>query len=117
MDLGIAGKWALVCAASKGLGKGCAKALVQEGVNVVVTARTSPPPSARNSAAVASSASAPRAVTTTFTPSRTSAAAQPFPRPLLAAQTSAHLPAMPRSMRMSFRRVGDRRMRRLSGGA
>ena len=39
MDLGIAGKWALVCAASKGLGKGCAKALVQEGANVVVTAR------------------------------------------------------------------------------
>ena len=39
MDLGIAGKWALVCAASKGLGKGCAKALVAEGVNVVVTAR------------------------------------------------------------------------------
>jgi 3-oxoacyl-[acyl-carrier protein] reductase len=39
MDLGIEGKWALVCAASKGLGKGCAKALVGEGVNVVVTAR------------------------------------------------------------------------------
>jgi 3-oxoacyl-[acyl-carrier protein] reductase len=39
MDLGIAGKWALVCAASKGLGKGCAQALVREGVNVVVTAR------------------------------------------------------------------------------
>ena len=39
MDLGIAGKWALVCAASKGLGKGCAAALVREGVNVVVTAR------------------------------------------------------------------------------
>src|SRR4051812_13738251 len=39
MDLGIAGKWALVCAASKGLGKGCASALVKEGVNVVVTAR------------------------------------------------------------------------------
>ena len=39
MDLGIAGRWALVCAASKGLGKGCAQALVQEGVNVVVTAR------------------------------------------------------------------------------
>ncbi|MEO6362103.1 MAG: SDR family NAD(P)-dependent oxidoreductase, partial [Caldimonas sp.] len=39
MDLGIAGKWALVCAASKGLGKGCAAALVKEGVNVVVTAR------------------------------------------------------------------------------
>ncbi len=39
MDLGIAGKWALVCAASKGLGKGCAEALVREGVHVVVTAR------------------------------------------------------------------------------
>ena len=39
MDLGIDGKWALVCAASKGLGKGCAQALVQEGVNVVITAR------------------------------------------------------------------------------
>ncbi|MCW7536403.1 SDR family oxidoreductase [Aquabacterium sp. A7-Y] len=39
MDLGLAGKWALVCASSKGLGKGCAQALVQEGVNVVVTAR------------------------------------------------------------------------------
>ena len=39
MDLGISGKWALVCAASKGLGKGCAAALVREGVNVVVTAR------------------------------------------------------------------------------
>ena len=39
MDLGIQGKWALVCAASKGLGKGCAQALVSEGVNVVITAR------------------------------------------------------------------------------
>jgi 3-oxoacyl-[acyl-carrier protein] reductase len=39
MDLGIAGRWALVCAASKGLGKGCAQALVNEGVNVVITAR------------------------------------------------------------------------------
>jgi len=39
MDLGIEGRWALVCAASKGLGKGCARALVDEGVNVVVTAR------------------------------------------------------------------------------
>ena len=39
MDLGINGKWALVCAASKGLGKGCARALVQEGVHVVITAR------------------------------------------------------------------------------
>jgi 3-oxoacyl-[acyl-carrier protein] reductase len=39
MDLGIQGRWALVCAASKGLGRGCARALVQEGVNVVITAR------------------------------------------------------------------------------
>ncbi|MBT9525176.1 MAG: SDR family oxidoreductase [Rhizobacter sp.] len=39
MDMGIQGKWALVCAASKGLGKGCAQALVKEGVNVVITAR------------------------------------------------------------------------------
>ena len=39
MDLGIEGKWALVCAASKGLGKGCAQALAGEGVNVVITAR------------------------------------------------------------------------------
>jgi 3-oxoacyl-[acyl-carrier protein] reductase len=39
MDLGLQGKWALVCAASKGLGKGCAKALAGEGVNVVITAR------------------------------------------------------------------------------
>jgi 3-oxoacyl-[acyl-carrier protein] reductase len=39
MDLGINGKWALVCAASKGLGKACAAALAAEGVNVVITAR------------------------------------------------------------------------------
>ncbi len=40
MDLGIAGKWALVCGASKGLGFGCAQALAAEGVNLVVNART-----------------------------------------------------------------------------
>ncbi|AEG94299.1 SDR family oxidoreductase [Ramlibacter tataouinensis] len=39
MDLGIAGKWALVCGASKGLGYGCAQALAREGVNLVVVAR------------------------------------------------------------------------------
>ena len=39
MDLGIAGKWALVCGASKGLGRGCAEALAAEGVNVVLVAR------------------------------------------------------------------------------
>ena len=40
MDLGIKGRTALVCAASKGLGKGCAMALAREGVNVTITART-----------------------------------------------------------------------------
>jgi 3-oxoacyl-[acyl-carrier protein] reductase len=40
MDLGIAGKKALVCAASKGLGKGCALALAREGVDVTITARS-----------------------------------------------------------------------------
>ena len=39
MDLGIAGKWALICGASKGLGLGCAQALYAEGVNVVLVAR------------------------------------------------------------------------------
>ncbi len=40
MDLGIAGKKALVCAASKGLGRGCALALAKNGVAVTITART-----------------------------------------------------------------------------
>src|SRR2546429_2119948 len=39
MDLGIRGKTAIVCAASKGLGKGCAASLAREGVNLVITAR------------------------------------------------------------------------------
>ena len=39
MDLGIAGKWALVCGASKGLGFGCAQALAREGVHVLLVAR------------------------------------------------------------------------------
>lgn len=39
MDMGLQGRWALVCAASKGLGRGCAEALAAEGVNVVITAR------------------------------------------------------------------------------
>src|SRR6185503_7470098 len=39
MDLGIRGRTALVCAASKGLGKGCAASLAREGVNLVITAR------------------------------------------------------------------------------
>lgn len=40
MDLGIAGRRALVCAASKGLGRGCAEALAAEGVDVTICART-----------------------------------------------------------------------------
>lgn len=39
MDLGIRGKTALVCAASKGLGRGCAEALAAEGVNLIINAR------------------------------------------------------------------------------
>ena len=40
MDLGIRGRKAIVCAASKGLGRGCAEALAAEGVDLVITART-----------------------------------------------------------------------------
>ena len=40
MDLGIAGRRAIVCAASKGLGRGCAEALAADGVDVWITART-----------------------------------------------------------------------------
>jgi 3-oxoacyl-[acyl-carrier protein] reductase len=39
MDLGIRGRKAIVCAASKGLGKGCAQALAREGVEVTICAR------------------------------------------------------------------------------
>src|SRR3954451_13015045 len=39
MDLGIRGKTALVCAASKGLGRACAFSLAREGVSLVITAR------------------------------------------------------------------------------
>ena len=39
MDLGIAGKRALVCASSKGLGRGCAEALADAGVDLVMNAR------------------------------------------------------------------------------
>lgn len=40
MDLGLEGKTALVCAASKGLGRACAEALAREGAAVTITART-----------------------------------------------------------------------------
>jgi 3-oxoacyl-[acyl-carrier protein] reductase len=40
VDLGIEGRKALVCAASKGIGRGCAEALAREGVDVTILART-----------------------------------------------------------------------------
>lgn len=43
MDLGIAGRKALVCAASKGLGRACALALARNGVAVTILARTPGP--------------------------------------------------------------------------
>lgn len=39
MDLGIKGKKALVCASSKGLGRGCAEALAEAGCDLVLNAR------------------------------------------------------------------------------
>jgi 3-oxoacyl-[acyl-carrier protein] reductase len=43
MDLGIQGRWALVCGASKGLGLGCAQALAEAGVHIVLNARNAEP--------------------------------------------------------------------------
>ncbi len=40
MDLGIRGRRAIVCGASKGLGRGCAEALAADGVDLVIAART-----------------------------------------------------------------------------
>ncbi len=39
MDLGLRGKSAIVCGASKGLGRACATSLAREGVNVIIVAR------------------------------------------------------------------------------
>jgi len=39
MDLGIVGKRALICAGSRGLGRGCAEALAQAGIDIVLNAR------------------------------------------------------------------------------
>ncbi len=39
MDLGIAGKHAIVCASSKGLGRACAESLAREGANVTINGR------------------------------------------------------------------------------
>ena len=43
MDLGIRGKRALVCASSKGLGLGCAEALAEAGVDLLMNARGTEP--------------------------------------------------------------------------
>jgi len=43
MDLGIAGRKAIVCASSKGLGRACAEQLATEGVKVVISARNAGP--------------------------------------------------------------------------
>lgn len=43
MDLGIRGRRALVCAGSKGLGRGCAEALAAAGVDLVLNARGAGP--------------------------------------------------------------------------
>ena len=40
MDLGIAGRRAILCASSRGLGRACAESVVREGVHVVVNGRT-----------------------------------------------------------------------------
>ncbi|MEM7289006.1 MAG: SDR family oxidoreductase [Pseudomonadota bacterium] len=39
MDLGLSGKSAIVCASSRGLGKGCAKHLAQAGCKVIINGR------------------------------------------------------------------------------
>src|SRR6201987_1459030 len=43
MDLGIRGRRALLCGASRGLGKACAFAIAREGVDVTIVARTREP--------------------------------------------------------------------------
>ena len=43
MEMGIKDKWALVCASSKGLGRGCAESLAAEGVNLIINARNDGP--------------------------------------------------------------------------
>jgi len=40
MDLGIAGRSAIVCGGSAGLGRGVAEALAADGVNVLLAARS-----------------------------------------------------------------------------
>ncbi len=51
MKLDVAGRTALVCAASKGLGRACAEALAREGVNLTIVARN-PGPLEQTAAAI-----------------------------------------------------------------
>jgi len=41
VDLGLAGRKAIVCASSRGLGRACARSLAREGVSIVVNGRDS----------------------------------------------------------------------------
>lgn len=67
MDLGIRGRKALVCAASKGLGRACALSLAQEGVEVTIVART-PGPLEQAAEEIRAAASVPvKAVATDIT--------------------------------------------------
>jgi len=60
MDLGIAGRKAIVCAASKGLGKACAMSLAKNGVDLVINSR---PASALEATAAEIRAATGRSVT------------------------------------------------------
>jgi hypothetical protein len=64
-----------------------------------ITVRTSTP-KVRSSVAATAKASSPRALITRFTPSFAKARAQAKPKPLLAAQTMAQRPDIPKSMTM-----------------
>jgi 3-oxoacyl-[acyl-carrier protein] reductase len=83
VDLGIAGRTALVCAASKGLGKGCAMALAREGVHVTILARGK---EALDATAAEIRAAAPKVTVTAVaaditTPAGRAAALAACPRP------------------------------------
>ncbi len=67
MDLGIAGKSALVCAASKGLGRACAEALAEAGALVTICSRTEEDINATAKVIAASYGTTVRAVTCDIT--------------------------------------------------
>jgi 3-oxoacyl-[acyl-carrier protein] reductase len=67
MDFGIAGRTALVCAASQGLGKACALALAREGVVVTIVARRADPLAAAAAEIAAASGRTPAVVAADIT--------------------------------------------------